>query len=419
MSDGPKSAINRVDKRYEPTYGCGMPNLLVIGPRPSPTERYGRLTQQLLPRFSQRFDSLGFIPLLPLPDDEIPPAGVRLYQANLGDPESVREVVGAGWTHILVIGRPTDLSAAIAAGITAHALPQSLVYCWIMLETPFINTAYAGLASNFDFTVTTGGIVSAAYRESMSGLETVSKSVFKSSLELREILPGVDPTVFRPVSSYHFDFDRAELRNQLYGGQVTDRDFLIMVPGPARPSSGLSQAFATIGQLRERLDRRVCAYFHLPFSPELALLAAGNGLEVGETAFFQRSEFLTDRELNYVYNTADLVLCTAQADAWPFSLVEAMAAGTVVAAPAEHAWLEVINEGRGIELPTDQFTTSAWDSTQFVRHPTPASAAEAIYKSFSTNDFKERREKAVAWAQVNPASHWEHTAQQWFGLFGL
>jgi len=374
-----------------------MPTLTYIGPNGSRPTDGGRLTAELLGRLRQRFDAVTELDFS---------CGAADIEALLADPP----------THLLLVGTPPQLGSLLSGRLSGLRSGGTLTFGYAFVEDSFLPAPLAHLPGWFDFFVTSSNIGAAVYRDAIAALPSVNKALFRAADGIRAIRPGVDSKTFRPQSSYHFDFDRSELRGSLFGGQVVDSDLLVFVPGPYADLSDYPEAMATVRQLADKIGRPVRAYFHTESDPDLHLLAAGN--ELRDPIFADKllaGGLVSDQLLCYLYNAADLVLSCKCADGWPFGLVEAMASGTLVAAPAENCSLEVIDEQRGIELPTVRFDQRCGRP---VRHTDPTGNAQVIVAAYSDQSFKEIRERGVGWARMDGANSWDACAASWAALMG-
>ena len=374
-----------------------MPTLTYIGPDESEPSGAGRITAELLGRLEGRFESTTRL------DYSCGPADIG---ALLADPP----------THLMLVGTPSQLGSLLSGKLAQLCSDGTLTFGYALVEDSFLPANLAPLPSWFDFFVTASNIGAAAYREAVAALPAVGKQLFMAADRIRAIRPGVDSQNFRPMSGYHFDPDRAELRGRLFGGQVTDSDLLIVVPGPFDEDADYPQAMATIAQLPRLVDRPVRAYFHAVADDRAQLLAAGNELNgpLFGTKLLQGGP-TSAQQLCRIYNAADLVLSCRTAAGWPFELVEAMAAGALVAAPAENSSLEVIDDRRGIELPTIMFDDR---SGRPARHTCPTANARAIADAYADGSFKEIRERGVGWARLNASNGWDACAARWAELMG-
>jgi len=217
----------------------------------------------------------------------------------------------------------------------------------------------------------------------------------------------------------------------MFGDKVSSGDLLVMISGQKTRRKGLPQACSLLRQLQDLLPtRRVRGYFHMACEPSeqrpivLSLLAEGNDLMPhrdvlwGDGFFAEGSTMITDEDLNLLYNAADIVLNTDLANGWCFTATEATAAGTVVAAPNEHIWVDVV-AGRGIELPCTEFGWAPWSANEFVRAVDPHAGAVAIANALADPDMlRNMRKQCAQWAASDEAS-WERSAREWLDLFGV
>ena len=96
-----------------------------------------------------------------------------------------------------------------------------------------------------------------------------------------------------------------------------------------------------------------------------------------------------------------------------------MAAGTVVAAPGDHVWLDLLDR-RGIELPCTEFGWAPWSRSEMARFIDPGVSAQKIAEVVNDiNRYEETREAGIRWAFLDRTSSWDYSADQWLGLFGV
>lgn len=397
--------------------------------------RYGRIPASLIPRWGPYFEKIGIWSLVGNPHTESTQYGPVYWSdspmekrwAHLGD------VMQAGWTHIWILGDLNFLSYLATKGVTSDNLPSTMLYGYTFNHTSFIDRQYLDTASYYDFFTTMSNVQAAAITEAARTGPISSKDEFKAIRNINSIPVGVDAATFRPLEVCRREFGREELRVGFFGDKISGADLLVLVTGSKSRRAGLPEAFATIKLLKEKQPHHsIKAYFHMSSLPtdkadinpvDLRTLAAGTDLVVGEDVFFGDSLFdgrdnpLDDTKLNYLYNTSDILLCTTAADGWCFSVVEAMAAGRIVAAPNEHVWLEAIHGGAGIELPTTQFGWAPWNPQQYARTINPEKAADAIAEVMGYPEkMNSIREAARARAlQLD----WDNIAKQWIYMFGV
>ncbi len=405
-----------------------MAKLLCVCPWLDQVTRYGRIPAALIPRWGPHFEKIGIWSVHGNPGTEETTYGPVYYTdapmekrwAHLGD------VVQGGWTHVWIMGDIRFLDLLASKGLTSENLPGTMVYAYAFLQTPFLNPRYANTPSHFDFFVTVSNMTTAAVEEAAKVTPPAGKEGFKALQHILSIPPGVESNVFRPLEVCRREFGREELRVGFFGDKVNGADMLILLMGAKSLHAGLPQAFATIKLLKEKQpNHSIKTYCHMNSTPEspdaidLYTLAGGNELEVGKDIFFGDNSVGTfdDKRLNYLYNAADLLLCTHAADGWCFSVMEAMSAGKIVAAPDEHVWGEVISDNAGILLPTTQFGWAPWDNKQYIRTVEPDKAAIAIAEVMGRPE-KMDALRSAARTRATLAS-WDSIALQWLKLFGL
>jgi len=276
-------------------------------------------------------------------------------------------------------------------------------------------------------------MVLGAYRELVADLRTsMSKTLFKAAVATRAIPLGVDNRVFRPMLTEAGDPSREELRETFFNGQVTTDDLVVMVSGHKTRRKGIPQACALVSSLRQLVDRPVKLYFHMPClasasAPiQVSMFAAACDLDPEKDILYGDEFFdpagrplLSDERLNYLYNAVDLVLCPDLANGWPFTATEAIAAGTPVAAPADHVWLDAVGQ-RGIELPCTEFGWAPWGAGEYARAIDPHASALKVAEVFNDQDkLGLLIERGIYWAVADSSSSWDTTAERWSDIFGV
>lgn len=404
-----------------------MANLLCITPSPGLKTHYGRIPANLTPHWGSDFKEVAVWSSYGNTGWENPHG--RVWESDEPFEKRAQElgkiVQDEHWSHIWILGDLAFLTTMVKLGLTSPNLPNTLIYAYAIIDTQFIDSQYVYLGSHFDFMVCMSGMAMGAYVQLVTELrEQVPKELFKAIQRQTVISPGVDREVFRKLNQHAGEPYKEELRYHLFDGKVSPEDFLVLVTGQSTVRKGLPQSLGTIRQLKDRLDRPVKGYLHLDPSKrgvDVGVLVHGNDLLPGEDIMgFTGKELVSDEHMNQLYNACDLLLCSDMAGGWPFSATEAMAAGCLVAAPDDHVWLEVVTNGRGVELPADLFTRAPWSPEEYTRCVTPGSSADAIAKVVRSYDKQaECTDTAYAWAHTSPHTSWEASADKWRGLFGV
>ena len=416
-----------------------MAQLLCVTPWPGSPRSYGRIPHALLPRWRQAFDRIGVWCTSGSPAQhpyDAVDAETFHTPAPLEErlPELVAMVNSGEWSHVWIIGDLAFLTHLASLGIIHDRVPNVRLYAYAVIESPFVPDQYANVAQYFDFFVGMSGMALGAYKQAVADSIDIDddKTLLKVNLHTKIILPGVDSTVFHPQDVQSGDYGREEIRQATFGRKLDTKDLLLMVSGSKTRQKGIPAACAITRALQDLLDRRVRIYFHMPGQASgpnpihIPMLAAGCDLDPTNDVlygdrFFDEDEHpkLRDHDLNLLYNAADVVLCPDLIGGWCFTATEAMAAGRVVAAPDEHVWVDVV-AGRGIELPSTQFTWAPWNTNEYARAVDPSASARAIAEVVSDVDKSERaREAGVHWATQDPTASWDYCAQQWLQLFGF
>lgn len=320
-----------------------------------------------------------------------------------------------GITHTWSIGTLPQL-AEISDRIGGSS--DRITYAYAIIDTPFVAFEHAELVSKFDFFVTMSPLAHQAYRNALlSPHSRPSKAAFIGAKNMGVIPPGVDLTIFRPSNIHSGEFSKEELRNALFGTDSTSQDFLVLIA----PGEGLPDALATVRLLKERANFPVKAYVDAPLA-EILPQILGNDLEPGIDVLTPAtgSREWTPEQQARLLKSVDLVLCTDLRVGWPFELTYAMACGTVVAAPDEHVWLDVVDDGRGIALPAVRFAPAPWNPTEYCRSIDPSWSADLILAARNEPDkWDTIRETGLQWAHHSTEASWDRIADGWLKLFGV
>lgn len=262
---------------------------------------------------------------------------------------------------------------------------------------------------------------------------------------LRVIPHGVDEC-FCPKDDPE---QRAEMRARLTGGKIADNDLLLVNVATHQRRKGLAQSLQIFNHLAglahaNGIKRRVFLYLHCePINhtegSSLPLMASQLGLlgDIGETLFFGSESYFvngrpcaTDEAMNRIYGAADCLLSTSLGEGWGLPLTEAMAAGTLVAAPNHTSCAEILggrgetlrNGGiasdRGVLLPTLTQADMVIGDNSRLRHRVDAEeAANLIYCALEEDEeWRERlRVNAMRWVK-QPERSWPVIARQWLQL---
>jgi glycosyltransferase involved in cell wall biosynthesis len=390
-----------------------MANLLCISNNPEDPYADDHILGNLIPRWGEYFKDISVWPISKASNDSFKKLGERLQAGE--------------WTHVLIHAPLPVLDMLSSIGICQDRLPGVLLYAYAQIDSQFVDIRYIDLPARYDFFITPSPMADAA----MKGLlvrSNAPKDIFKASKNILVMPIGINTEVFRPLNIHAGEPGKEEIRQIMFEGKISGSDFMVMVSGRPTIKKGIPEAMATIRCLRDKYDKKVVAYFHMPSitnTIRLDELAAGNELTVGTDIFFGDRYFdngqpkLSKEKLNTLYNGADLVLCTDLTSSWPFTMTEAMAAGIPVAGPNEHVWLDVVDNDRGIALPTSQFTWAPWDTKKYVRTISAAGATDIILDKIKTDKIKDIQLNGTKWARFDNNNNSGVIANAWLKLFGV
>jgi D-inositol-3-phosphate glycosyltransferase len=238
-----------------------------------------------------------------------------------------------------------------------------------------------------------------------------------------EVIPhGVDTEVFRPLAGYcEPQPRRAAARAQLF---------------PNRPE--LHNAFVVLNAnrncLRKRIDLTLLAfalfsrskpnnvylYLHMGMKDrgvDIEVLAAEMGIErrLLRTTYSSEKPFITDDELNLIYNATNVGLNTTTGEGWGLVAFEHAATGAAQILPAHSACRELWDSG-ALLVPARSRVVNPFD---FVDHAEVtaedvASALELIYSDQALRD----ELSAQAYAKIQREElRWSAIAARWADVF--
>lgn len=402
-----------------------MPNLLCITPSPGLKTGYGRIPGNLLPRWQHKFNKIGMVvtrapqegctahrfgPALHLKDQEEPTEAMQAFIKDEGP-----------WTHVWMMGTLDYLHHLVyEVGISSASAPNSITYAYAIIDSPFVDPKHYALAAQFDFFIAMSDMAAGAYKNALLSVPSPNKLAYKAVQSMGVIPPGVDTNIFKPLNVHAGDYGKEEIRQAMFNGKVTGNDLLLMSSGRHIANRGYPAILGAAKRLQElKPDTGVKLYIHTHAEnqPVLRTLADGIGLKVGTELWFNTKGHISDTQMNWLYNAADVYLNCSTVDGWSFSLTEAMAAGCIVAAPAEHIWLDLVDNGRGIAVPTTQFSMLSPET--FARSVTSDRVAEEVANLLGSDDEQTVRETGMAYAHLSTELSWDRIATGWLALFGM
>lgn len=193
------------------------------------------------------------------------------------------------------------------------------------------------------------------------------KGELKAEERVRVIPHGVDLDVFKPLPKQEI----AKFRHDYFQGKVRDETYLVTNVNRNQPRKDVPRTFKVFKEF-QKVRPDFFLYMHMAAQDaggSLLETARQFDLKPGEDwgfpAKFNVNQGVPISVLNMIYNASDVIVSTTLGEGWGLSLTEAMAAGTLVAAPHNTSIPGILgNEGiddheRGISVLCDS-TSSEW-----------------------------------------------------------
>lgn len=313
------------------------------------------------------------------------------------------------YTHVLLCGTPQE-GAALLSSLPAN--PTRHVVQYIQLDTSFIGNELDYILDHVDIPIFTGPSALNLFKASVNPTDKMQLARYRAAIW---IFGGVDQIAYKANNVARRDLTRAEIRQFMFGNLCHDSDFIIMVNGPFTARKQIQIAIYTANALQKHSQkRRVMLFLHMPITPYIVELIAGNdrrlGIDtfVGDTAMnADPSTIVSDRVMCQRYQSADVVLVPNMLSAWSSTAVEAMACGVPVVGPDEHIIGDILSNNRGIAIPTEHFVNQGGLR---IRNMNPDTVAQAIYKSVHEDTFSEFIKSAQAFVN-QPDMSWKSVAK--------
>jgi len=260
-------------------------------------------------------------------------------------------------------------------------------------------------------------------------------SLRRKSIPRVTVLPhGVDGDCYRKIPKGE-NGHKDEARAVMFGGHIEPQDFLMVNVSQNQKRKAIwhsLEILATIRALRPELNAKL--YIHSPSANkdeniDLMAVASQLGLSQQRAVFFSDKNFnrghalLDERQLNAIYNAADVLISTSFGEGWGLPLTEAMAAGTAVAGPRHSSVAELLGDDRGILFNTSGHEIVVWDNSRLRPRTDTLDAAHKLIAARTTpaeqfgslEGYAARGEK---WAR-GEVLNWDRIAAEWLRLFGL
>jgi len=165
--------------------------------------------------------------------------------------------------------------------------------------------------------------------------------------EIHVIPHGVDTMTYKPLS------DRAAARDRLLKGWLKDSDVLMINVNTNQRRKDVTRSLQILKGLHDAGHKHVKLLMHMnnvsPDHIDLEVVGRQLNLKLGRdwqhTGEYFEGVYATlhEEDLNGLYNAADIYLTTTLGEGWGLGIIEAMAAGCHVVAPANTACEEVLH----------------------------------------------------------------------------
>lgn len=362
------------------------------------------------------------------------------FLASLDNP-AVGDTAG-GFTHAWLMHDTWQL-APIGKALRAKASENGVRTLLYYPVDASLESEWMDIVSSVDVPVAYCDFGMEATKSALRAGGSESNRCLKTIPKIRVLPHGVDTAVYRPLELLPGNHTRHEARKIMFGGTISENDFLICVVGQNQKRKGHHQALQVLKALKGLCpEMSPKMYLHMEVINhaemlDLAAVASALGLVQNKDVFFA-SELLfrnghpiaSQQQLNGIYNTADLLLSTSYGEGWGLPLTEAMAAGLPVAGPCHSSIADILgaalpeHEQRGILFGTEGFEVLVADNSRLRPRTDIQSAALAIMRAWQTEreqpesplSLSSYRARSRAWITQEEFS-WDCIAEKWLTLF--
>lgn len=243
--------------------------------------------------------------------------------------------------------------------------------------------------------------------------DEVAKHV-KELADVPVIYHGTNLKDFYPIDNAA---ERKAFRDTYFGGKVQDDTFLIVNVNRNQPRKDTMRNLMLMRELLDRGHKDIHMYLHMQFDDQ-----GGNIFEMmrhfGLTddyvslpspQVFNANQGLPVEVVNHIYNAADVIFTPTLGEGWGLSVTEAMATKTPVVAPGITSLNEMMDNNRGIKLPTSDWIMKEGDNER-IRPITDVKAAADAIEGIKDKTALPDIEGAFEWVQ---ALSWESITRQW------
>jgi glycosyltransferase involved in cell wall biosynthesis len=423
--------------------------LLIVGDSPTLNSGFARVIQSLARRWRSRFERIDFWAInysgwLPHESEWRDPKYV-LFPANFTDHSwaslermnaLLAHIKSSNYSHVWIVQDhflltlhefPRELRKACEAttDYDGKPVPQKKLYYYCPVDAS-MEAVWTRIIEAVDFPV--------AYTNYAKREIQRHTGIKRDKVEYPDIqvLPhGVDTNTFKP-----FDGGRLAFRKSATGGWLEEDDILLINVNMNQRRKDVTRTLEILAELR-KVDKRFKLIMHMSDlstgqdGVSLTIAARQLGLVKGQDwdcsdngdNFKGGLGRLTEKQLNDLYNCADIYLTTTLGEGFGLGIVEAAAAGCTVAVPIHTACLEIADGfqardmgDRVIRLPLEQgFTCLNLDNSRMRPRVDTKGAVAAILNY--TRNFKPQDKRSGLSNYAEKWLSWDKIAAEWVKLF--
>lgn len=251
-----------------------------------------------------------------------------------------------------------------------------------------------------------------------------AKSVFNRIIpgkDVRVIYHGCEPDIFYPLDIK----ERSELRKQIFN--IDDNTFVVLFVGRNQQRKDFARGMYAF-HIFHKLYPDSLLYMHskqndiggsLPFYAKV--LGMKFGTNKRDEIYFTPQDFseaigIPRKEMNKVYNIADVYASSSTGEGWGLCTTEAMSAGTSVLVPRNTSHIEIIgeNEDRGYFI--DCGGENLWIMPYgFTSNPRDIISVRSMVDGMETiyHNRAEANTKAVSAREWTKDHTWERFKKEW------
>jgi glycosyltransferase involved in cell wall biosynthesis len=248
---------------------------------------------------------------------------------------------------------------------------------------------------------------------------------FFPALRVEVIYPGCEPDVFKPLP----DDERTEVRRRIF--KVEDDTFVVLNCNRNQWRKDPGRTMMVFHEFHKRHPNSLL-YMHMKaqdIGGNMPMLAGMLGMKLVapnlEVMFtnpdFNEQQGVNRELLNQIYNAADVFVSTSHGEGFGLTTTDAMAAGTIVIAPRNSSFVEIIgnHEERGYLVESGGDTDHLIVPYAFDCNVRPVVHSDDMIRALE--DVYQDREiatlKAIEAYEWTMQHTWEHARSQWTKLF--